>query len=405
MNLSARPQKNFDTERFLACAIAAAALWYVALCLVGYLSQRPLWNDEECVLRSLKAFNVQQMFGAELAADQVFPRAYLFLIQQLAKPFHFHLLLLKLLPLLSMLLAFFLWIKIARDEFTDKAQLLTFVLSWPASAVLIYYASELKQYSMDVLVAAVFLRFICYRERPENTKRDLKDTVLLISLPFLGFFSYIAFLFALILFYDLCVAAFNGKTARRRVVLYGVSLLTVCLLSYFFDMRYRHASVVTKGFHDYFISFDSLPEFLKTLGEGTNNLFSRWFVERPKILKMIGVFFVTFGLLYLFAWFFKDIRKDRYRLKSVHTIAFFLFLGLFLLGTLKLYPFTVPRTSLFFCPIVLFLTIKGIAAVKNINGWIYRIIHAAYFVFLIFLMIALSRVTFAGQLTFRPVLW
>jgi len=148
-----------------------------------------------------------------------------------------------------------------------------------------------------------------------------------------------------------------------------------------------------------------VPEFLKTFGEGTMNLFSRWFVERPKIIKIIGIDFVTFGLIYMFYGFFAYIRKGKYLLVSLKTIAFVLFLELFVTGVLKKYPFTVPRTSLFFCPIVFFLTIQGIVFVKNLNIYFYRFIHGLYFVYLFFLIIALSGIALSGELSFRPVLW
>jgi len=258
---------------------------------------------------------------------------------------------------------------------------------------------------MDVLAASLFLLFFYRQEEIKNDNKALRYTFVAVLLPILGMFSYVAFLFSIILLYNLFIIAKGNMKMVNVLIFYTISLLTVGTLSYFFDMRFRHVETVTRGFGDYFVSFNSLPEFLKTLGEGTNNLFSRWFVERPKILKKIGLTFVSFGFIYLFYGFFKNIKKDGFLLKSLQTIPFALYMGLFILGCLHKYPFTVPRTSLFFCPIVLYLTIKGIVSLKGLNIHLYRGMHIAYLGFLVFLAAALSRITFAGDLTFRPVLW
>ena len=405
MRLVEKPQKNLTPWKLLDCSIIAFVFWYVLLCVVNLFYQRPLWNDEECVFHSIKSFTVREIFTRGLLDVQVFPRAYLFLIQQLAKPFDFHLIALRFLPFVCMLLGFFLWLKVAAREFKNKFEYLTFVVSWSASAVLIYYSGELKQYSMDVLAGSIFLLFIYAWKENEDKGKKTSYPFLAAFLPFLGVFSYPAFLFSIIVFYNLTMSAREDKKYLSLAVFYLVSLCTVMAFSYLFDMRYRHAETVTKGFGDYFVSLNSLPDFLKTWGEGTNNLFSRWFVERPKIFKKIGLFFVSFGFVYLFASFFKNFKKERYRLNSLSTIAFALYAGLFILGALKKYPFTVPRTSLFFCPVVLYATIKGIVSLKDWNVYLYRMIHALYFLFLFFLTIALSRITLAGNLTFRPVLW
>ena len=189
------------------------------------------------------------------------------------------------------------------------------------------------------------------------------------------------------------------------LILYPFFLLLFVVFSYAFDIRLRPVAILTQEWRDYLISVESVPEFLKTFGEGTMNLLSRWFVERPKILKKIGVFFVMPGFLYMFYAFFKNIKKYRFRLQSLETIAFVLYGELFFLGLLKKYPFTVPRTSLFFCPVVLLFVVKWLSASARIHPYLSRALYGLYTVFLIFLAVSLARITFAGGLVFRPVLW
>ena len=398
------PQKlTFD--RFIYCATVAVIAWYIFVCLVNYFFQRPLWNDEDCVFQSIKAFHFQEMFGQNLIALQVFPRVYLFLIQSLSRPFHFHLLALRFLPFVCMMAAFFLWLKIASYELKNKVAFLTFALSWCASAVLIYYSGELKQYSMDVLTGALFLFFIYNREELQKKEKSSRYRLILVLLPVLILFSYVAAFFFIFPLYHLVLSVRKDKNAVTSLILYCVSLFFFSSLSYFFDMRYRPTSILNREFNDYFVSLISVPEFFKTLGEGTNNLFSRWFVERPKILKEIGLFFVSFGFLYMFGGFFSKIKKNKYRLDSLDAIAFVIFMELFIMGVFRKYLFTVPRTSLFFCPIVLYLTVKGISWVRSLNRYLYGGIHVLYFIYLIFLTVELAGVTFTGNLTFRPILW
>jgi len=394
-------------DRGLLClsVITVAVIgWYVLLCTVHYFNQRPMWNDEECVFRSIQAFSAQDMFAKPLMAIQVFPRLYLYSIQSISRLFDFHLLSLRILPFLAMMSAFFIWIKLAGYEFKNKLDRLTFILSWPASALLIYYSAELKQYSMDVLTAAVFLLFLYNQERLEEDHKTLYGFILLL-LPVLGMFSYTAFLFMGLPLYNLVLSARKNRFYIRFIAMYAVSFAVFVTTSYVFDMRFGHSHGAVEGYGDYFISFQSVGEFFKTFGEGTMNLFSRWFAERPRIIKKTAIFFLVFGLIDMFYAFFKNIKKDGYAFKSINTIALVLFAELFLMGALKKYPFSVPRTSLFFCPVVLCLTVKGIVEVKQINKYIYGVIHGLYVIFLIFMTTALARQIFGGDLGAMPKLW
>lgn len=341
--------KKFSVDQLLPWAIFLSAFWYLSLCLANYLTQRPLWNDEQCVFNNIKALDIKQMFGQPLSNDQVFPRAYLFVIQRFSQIFDFHLLALRLPSFLCMIAAFFVWLKISAREFKNRLEYLTFVLSWSASAVLIYYAAELKQYSMDVLTAALFIWFL-YNEAYIRLRNQKEHRLILIALPLLGLFSYPAFLFCFIILYNLILSAWHERSARTDLVNYVIALVVCLTVSYFFDMRFRHLETVTKGFGDYFVYFSSAGEFLKTFGEGTMNLFSRWFVERPKILKQIGIGFVSLGMVYMCYAFFASIRREKFYLKSLSVLAFALYMGLFILGCLHKYMFTCRARPCFFVP-------------------------------------------------------
>lgn len=379
-------------------------VWYLTLATAHYLNQRPMWNDEACVFESIRYFHPLQMFTAQLRALQVFPRVYLFLIQQFSGLFGFHLLSLRLFSFVAMLSAFLLWSRLARPVLKSDAAYWTYLFSWAAAVPLVYYAAELKPYSMDVLAGAIFMTFL-YHEDRLRARNERKYRLVLAAMPMLGLFSYPALLFAMIVLYNLAVAALKDKSRRRELGMYALSLAGVILLSYAIDMRLRPVGAVTEGFGDYFISFRSAGEFFKTLGEGTNNLFSRWFGEKPKTVKKIAIVFILFGFFNMFYAFFANFKKEGYRIRSSMTAAFALFWGLAVLGMLKKYPFTVPRTSLFFCPFALLLTIDAITGLKKINKHIFSVAHALYVVFLAAVTFGIARNVFSGDLGGVPVLW
>lgn len=391
-------------NRIFSVAVTVIALWYVLLCSLHLVQQRPLWNDEYAVFESVKNYAAKEMFGQPLMAVQVFPRLYLFLIQQFAKCFDFSLWSLRLPSFICMMAAFGLWLKIGREVIKDRWQYLTFVGAWPASGMLLYYSAELKQYSMDTLCAALYIFFLLRQQKlsQENTRRY---RVFLVVLPVLGLLSYPAFILAMIPLYNLVLSTLRDRSRWKDFSLYAAALLVSLALSYCLDMRWRHAPVVTQGFGDYFISFASAGEFFKTFGEGMNNLFSRWFVEYPKYFKSIARIFIGFGFIQLFAGFLIDRKKDGGFVRSFGVTAFVLFLGLFAVGCLQKYPFTVPRTSLFYAPVVLCLTARGIALANIVHPYFYRFILGLYFVFLGFLIVMQSILAFWGRLSYYPTLW
>ena len=344
------------------------------------------------------------MFGEPLGAFQVFPRVYLFIIQQFAKAFDFSLWSLRLPSFLCMMTGFVLWLKIARYGIKDPWQYLAFVCSWPASGMLLYYSAELKQYSMDVLAAAVFIFFLYHQERLQKNGRGRYAAVLAL-LPALGLFSYPAFFLALIPLYNLFRSAIKERPCRRYLAIYGLSLSTFLALSYSFDMRLRPVAEVSAGFSDYFVSFASWGEFFRSLGEGVNNLFSRWFVEHPKYFKSITRIFTGFALIYLFYGFFKYRNKEGGYVRALETAAFVLFIEMFLVGCLQKYPFTVPRTSLFYAPVVLYMTVRGIGLAGRLHQYFHRLILGLYFIFLGFCIVMQTLIAFGGRLSFYPAFW
>lgn len=395
---------KFDNN-LLKYYILFCIAWYLSSCLFHLLAQRPLWLDEICVFKSVETFTFKQFFTEKLVTNQIFPRLYLFLIQQVSRPFNFDLIALRFLPFVSMIVAFFIWLKIASYEFKHRLEYLTFLLSWTASSLLIYYSAELKQYSMDVLTAAIFILFLYNQQKLESERLKKWYIPILIFLPSMGLLSYTSFLFMIFPFYNLIHSVRRDKDKLKYLIVYGCSFLMFLFLAYFFDIRLPQADVYTQSYQDYCLSFVSVGEFFRSLGEGLVNLFSRWLVERPRIVKKIGIFFMAFGFIYLFSGFFKTIKKRSIYFDSLDKISLILFLELCILGALKKYPFIVPRTVLFYCSIVLYLTVKGIMDTRKINKYFYIVLHSLYIIFLIILSVELFKIVLAGKLMNQPTIF
>jgi hypothetical protein len=159
------------------------------------------------------------------------------------------------------------------------------------------------------------------------------------------------------------------------------------------------------GYGDYFIMFTSVEEFLKTFGEGVKSLFSKYYVIRPRIFNYISVFFAVPAVIYMFIKFFREFRWGR-PVDSLDRMAFLLFCELVLLGALQIYPFTVPRISLFYAPIVLYLTIQAIESMKFIHKGLY---YGYCTVFIIYLLVCASGLAkiliFERNLGILPYIW
>lgn len=382
-------------------ALVLLSLWYVGACAVHYAYQRPLWNDELAVYDSIRDFKPHQFFSQPLQTVQVFPRFYLFVIQSFAGLFNDSILSLRFFSFVCMLGAFAVWLQIARRELKGPWEYLTFVLCWIASVPLIYYSAELKQYSMDVLLSGIFVWFLYEQERIRSAGSG-RYMLILGLLPLAVFFSYPAYFFLIVPLWNLWLSFKTDRSQGKYIGVYLLSLGVCLTLSYLFDVRQRPVEIVTVGFNDYFIATDSLSSFFQTLGEGINNLFSRWFVELPKVLRKIARVFMVFGFVYLFAGFFKNIKLNQWRLNRVPVIALVVFLQFALAGALKKYPFGVPRTALFLCPMLLILTVQGICSVKQINRPIYFFLHIAFTVYLITVAVGILGLVLTGPLIAIP---
>jgi len=357
--------------------------WYLILALGHYFNQRPLWNDEWCVLNSIIDLKPAQLFTQPLLNDQAFPRLYLWVIQQFSKPFNQSLLSLRAFSLLAMIGAFFVWFGVSRRVLRNSWDLILFIGCWCGSIPLVYYAAELKPYSMDVLISGVIVLFLLDQNKIQHNSKDYRT--ILLFLPLLGLWSYPANFLLLFPLYNLIVDCINKRRWLVELSFYLFGYAFVLGLVYWFDLRVSVQHLLAVYWHDYFISFDSWKDFLNTFGKGMNSLIARQFAENPRWIKVPSRIFIGMGVGYMLLAFWNQYKKDRFVLRSIISISFAMFLLQLVLAVVQAYPFAVPRMSLFFAPLLLLMTMMVMDFIRERNkvwGTILKIIFAGYLIFI-----------------------
>ncbi len=137
-----------------AAAKALVAVGVVAR-IVRYLVNRSLWRDEAALAVNLVDRSFGQ-FAAPLDYDQAAPLGFLWLEKASVVAFGSGEYALRLLPLLAALGAVFVFFKVARELLEPREALLALLL-FSISEPLVFYASEVKQYSTDVLVCLLIV--------------------------------------------------------------------------------------------------------------------------------------------------------------------------------------------------------------------------------------------------------
>jgi len=347
-----------------------------------YFSFRELWLDETSIFNNLKNLSYPQLIGP-LKNCQAFPRAYLLLIKFFSERFNYSILSLRFFPLISMLLAFLIWIRIYRKIFSFSWKLVLALLSFAGSYALIYYSSELKQYSLDVLVYGVFVLYLIYQQNFQDKKPSLNFTISTFFLPFLIPLSYSSIFIFWVPAYNFLIMWRKNKQMKQILIIYTVLSILFCTLLYHSDLRFVFlSSCLFQYWEGYFLCTDSFYCFINSFGEGLSRIVV-WFFGTEKFLKITGAFLVPIFLISLFINGIKSFKKNQYLVFSIDAIGLITFLELFILSSIKKYPFTGERITLFLAPVVFYFLIKGISLFEKKKIFYYGFI-VFYCVFLTF---------------------
>ncbi|MDD5013962.1 MAG: hypothetical protein PHW73_02525, partial [Atribacterota bacterium] len=226
--------------------------WFIVLCFLHYFSARPLWLDENFVLENIKNLNTKQILGP-LGNYQYFPRVYLLLIKSFSQQFNYSVLSLRLFPLIAMISAFFVWLKIYKKELLDRWQYLLVLFSFASAYYMSYYAAEFKHYSMDVLTVGLFCLYFSQQKQLINKDEPLRTRFVIATLllPLTILFSYSSF-------FVFWIAIYNFLLIKRRdskfiAVFAGYVIACILVAGFVFQIDLRHtfgAKVTFSYWHD-----------------------------------------------------------------------------------------------------------------------------------------------------------
>lgn len=144
--------RRVDVHRAVLLGLLAAG---ASLRLFQYLANRSLWLDESSIVASV----LNRSFGGLLQPldyGQTAPVGFLFLVKLATTVFGNSEYALRLVPLLAGLAALLASVPVAR-RYVSRNAVPTAVALFALAPFLIYYASEVKQYSLDVLVSVAVL--------------------------------------------------------------------------------------------------------------------------------------------------------------------------------------------------------------------------------------------------------
>lgn len=360
--------------------IIFCAIIFVALCFFHYFSQRPLWLDENFILQNIQELSFKNILGP-LIKNQAFPRIYLIIIKWFSAKFDYVLLSLRFFPLISMIAGFIFWTVNYNKNFSNRWLSFLAIFSFLSSYYMSYYAAELKPYSMDVLVVGLFAMYLPYQKALARKTPSKPFIIATLLLPFTILFSYASFFVFWIVIYNLLyITRKNIKTLPLLISYFLLSLLFFIVV-FNFDLRFslQHKGLVNY-WSDYFLCTDSGYCFFKSFGEGTRKLAVWWF-GNSSIFRKIASFFIPFFFISMFFYGIKSLKKNGLRIFDLESLSIVVFLELFILGMLKMYPFTGERVTLFFAPFVFYMIVKAIAALKRVKI-LYYLVAVFYLCFL-----------------------
>jgi hypothetical protein len=225
---------------------AGAGLLIFCIGLQRYLADGSLWIDEASVAYSLLELSPLEYFGP-LVGNQVFPRLYLLAIRGSVEIGGHETLVLRALPFLFFAVGVFVWMRLLMARFAA----LPFVLLVGALLAIIpttwvVYASMLKQYTLDTLLALLVLSIPDRALESCLSRGERRWRAALVMLPWI--FSYV-YVFAV---FGRCAGYCLMRISERRLRLDTGALVYMAIgLALFGGVLYmtdvRHTIVAELG--------------------------------------------------------------------------------------------------------------------------------------------------------------
>ncbi len=354
----------------------------IILRVVQYLYNRSIWLDESFI-----ALNVMNRSFLELLKPldfgQAAPLGFVLIEKIMTSIFGNGEYALRLFPLISGIISIFLFYGIIKRWLDEKVVPIALIL-FVISERLIYFSSEVKQYSSDVIVSLLLLFvFIIYLEKEDVKFSDFVIPGLIGSLAiwfsFSSFFILTGFGITIFLIYIKKREYYKLRPLFLIFFLWGISFILnflfslneismgQALLEYF---QYDFMPLSIKSFQDIFWFLKAFYKFFSfTLGfpalrsiigwhSFTNGIgiseFSMYSLSTRVTLVVIALLVLNAGLIFFlgtYSFFLKSKEKFFILISPF-------FVSLFVSG-FRLYPF-VGRTNIFLVPIAFIFIAEGV---------------------------------------------
>ncbi len=341
-------KRRFSSKLLLDLTWWTVVFLGIALRLRQYLANRSLWIDEASLALNIVHRNFIALTHT-LDFEQGAPLGFLFLEKAILLVLGNQDYILRLVPLISGLLAVYVLYRIARDYFgiAGLFALAFFAVSWS----LIYYSSELKQYSSDILVSAGLI-YLALRAKQKEAGHGAMIALGLSGLVSIWLSFPAIFVLASV---GLALAGeyLSRKAFRLLYWMLGIGMLWLAnfFLLYWLSLRHlMNDSYLLKFWHGYFMPlppwdhwswFGSIYLHLLNLPNSISFGAAGYFAWMCSILLIIGV-----------GWLFV---RDR----GAALIMVLPFFFLLLAAALQKYP-AGERLALFVTPFLFLLMASGL---------------------------------------------
>ncbi len=325
--------------------------------LIQYLYNRSLWADEAVLALNIVNRSYLELFQP-LDYDQAAPIGFLLVEKLAVQLLGNHEYALRLFPLLSGIISFWLFYKLAKQCIQKTAIPIALAL-FASLHYLVYYASEVKQYSTDVAIALLSCLIAMHLGNPKLSRSEILTVSLVGAIAI--WFSYPAvFVLAGVGITSVLIGIVNQQKLKISNILlvYTTWLLSFIVFYFSFlnklgndeDLLQSWANGFPSSPFDIIWLLDAFGKFFyKPLGFTT-------------VMDGIAIFAFLIGCISCF-----------YRRKETLAILLSPLFATFVAAYLQKYPFR-SRLVLFLTPFVILLIAEGVDYLRRKNRYKFTVI-------------------------------
>ncbi len=343
--------------------IGTLCLFIVYGIAITFFELKPFWLDEWFIIHNLKNKTAAQLWGP-LEMLQQFPRLYLQIVKLVTEPFNFSYTSLHMPSLVVHSIGLVFCYRLSKRLFNQQVRYrFLWILIYASFSTSVHYFVQVKQYTMDMLMALVAIWQLAETLEATNLSRARYTLLCILSLvvPYFSYTYPICYAPVVLIF---LLSAPNKKTLLSR----GFPILLTLASIAIFYVKDVSQVMSDQGMQNYW------KEYL--LGDGF-----RITIFLEKIYKLFAnlgsgaLFEIIFGILGIcglllgsYQLFKKDTERSLFRyVVQYSALLVWLMIGLFLihklpLGTHRLNAFAVPA-----CGILIAYLLISLGKVKRLT--------------------------------------